>query len=133
MRLGFAPLYLSHAHFREIMLPRKAKEEKTTPSWVVAHVRETGGMIGLRTAPEEVNTYEPSAVDNTCHGSTRSFAQAYDYGRMGLHVAIGLGSDFNGFIQQTRPRFGPTACSASPRGCAPASSAATPGAGFAAS
>ncbi len=109
----YYPLYLSHAHLREIMLPRKAKEEKTTPSWVVAHVRETGGMIGLRTAPEEVNTYEPSSVDNTCHGSTRSFAQAYDYGHMGLHVAIGLGSDFNGFIQQTRPRFGPTACSAS--------------------
>lgn len=66
-------------------------------------VRETGGMIGLRTAPEEVNTYEPSAVANTCHGSARSFAQAYDFGRLGLKVALGLGSDFNGFIQQTRP------------------------------
>jgi hypothetical protein len=95
------------------MLPTKAKEEKTTPSWVVAQVRETGGMIGLRTAPEEVNTYDASSVPNTCHGSTRSFAQAYDYGRMGLHASIGLGSDFNGFIQQVRPRFGPDACSAS--------------------
>jgi microsomal dipeptidase-like Zn-dependent dipeptidase len=109
----YYPLYLSHAHFREIMLPSKAKEEKTTPSWIVAQVRETGGMIGLRTAPEEVNTYDASSVANTCHGSTRSFAQAYDYGRMGLHARIGLGADFNGFIQQTRPRFGPDACSAS--------------------
>jgi microsomal dipeptidase-like Zn-dependent dipeptidase len=109
----YYPLYFSHAHFREIMLPNKAKEEKTTPSWVVAQVRETGGVIGLRTAPEEVNTYEPSAVANTCHGSSRSFAQAYDYGRLGLHASIGLGADFNGFIQQTRPRFGPDACSAS--------------------
>jgi microsomal dipeptidase-like Zn-dependent dipeptidase len=109
----YYPLYFSHAHFREIMLPAKGKEEKTTPAAIVGMVRETGGMIGLRTGPEEVNTYEPSAVANTCHGSSRSFAQAYDFGRLGLKVAIGLGSDFNGFIQQTRPRFGPYACTAS--------------------
>jgi len=109
----YYPLYFSHAHFREIMLPAKGAEEKTTPAAIVGMVRETGGMIGLRTGPEEVNTYEPSPVANTCHGSTRSFAQAYDFGRMGLKVAIGLGSDFNGFIQQTRPRFGPYACTAS--------------------
>lgn len=109
----YYPLYLSHAHFREIMLPVKAKEEKTSPSWVIAHVRETGGMVGLRTAPDEVNTYESSSVANTCHGSVRSFAQAYEYGHLGLKVAIGFGTDFNGFIQQSRPRFGPAACSAS--------------------
>lgn len=108
----YAPIYLSHAHFREIMLEEKSGEEKTTPAWAVEMVRQTGGMIGLRTAPEEVNTYEPSAVANSCHGSSRSFAQAYDYGRLGLKVSIGLGSDLNGFIQQTRPRFGPDACSA---------------------
>ncbi len=109
----YYPLYFSHAHFREIMLSSKAAEEKTTPWWIVAMVRETGGMIGLRTAPDEVNTYDNSTVANTCHGSARSFAQAYDYGRLGLKVSIGLGSDLNGFIQQTRPRFGPYACSAS--------------------
>lgn len=109
----YYPLYLSHAHFREIMLPSKQQEEKTTPAWVVQAVRQTGGMVGLRTAHEEVNTYEASTVANSCHGSARSFAQAYDYGRLGLNVAIGLGSDFNGFIQQTRPRFGADACSAS--------------------
>ena len=109
----YYPLYMSHAHFREMMTPTKAKEEKTSPAWVMEMVRETGGMIGLRTAHEEVNTYEPSAVDNSCHGSTRSFAQAYEFGSAGLKVAIGLGSDFNGFIQQTRPRLGEGACSAS--------------------
>jgi microsomal dipeptidase-like Zn-dependent dipeptidase len=109
----YYPLYISHGHFREIMIDEKAAEEKTTPAWVVEMLRETGGMFGLRTAHEEVDTYEPSPVDNSCHGSSRSFAQAYDYGRMGLHVAMGLGSDLNGFIQQTRPRFGPDACSAS--------------------
>ena len=110
---GYYPLYLSHAHFREMMRPQKAREEKTTPAWIVAMVRETGGMFGLRTAHEEVNTYTPSAVANSCHGSTRSFVQAYDFGTLGLGVSIGLGSDLNGFIQQTRPRFGEGACSAS--------------------
>lgn len=109
----YYPLYISHGHFREIMVDDKAAEEKTTPAWVVEMIRETGGMFGLRTAHEEVYGYEPSPVDNACHGSSRSFAQAYDYGRMGLQVPIGLGSDLNGFIQQTRPRFGPDACSAS--------------------
>lgn len=109
----YYPIYLSHAHFREIMSPEKSLEEKTTPSWVVGMVRETGGMIGLRTAHEETSTYDPSPVDNTCQGSSRSFAQAYDFGRLGLKVKMGLGSDLNGFIQQTRPRFGPDACSAS--------------------
>ncbi len=110
---AYYPIYLSHGHFREIMVAEKEAEEKTTPVWVVEILRETGGMIGLRTAHEEVDDYEPSAVANTCHGSSRSFAQAYDYGRLGLGVAMGLGSDLNGFIQQTRPRFGPDACSAS--------------------
>ncbi len=109
----YYPVYLSHAHFREIMTPEKAAEEKTTPASVVASIRRSGGMVGLRTAHEETSGYEGSEVSNTCHGSTRSFAQAYDFGRMGLKVAMGLGSDFNGFIQQTRPRFGDQACSAS--------------------
>ncbi len=109
----YYPLYISHGHFREIMTKEKQREEKTTPSWVIEILRETGGMIGLRTGHEEVNTYDPSPVDNSCHGSSRSFAQAYDFGRLGLKVAMGLGSDLNGFIQQTRPRFGPDACSAS--------------------
>ncbi|HEY0135338.1 MAG TPA: membrane dipeptidase [Nannocystis sp.] len=107
------PIYVSHGHFREIMTKERQREEKTTPAWVIEILRETGGMIGLRTGHEEVNSYDASAVANTCHGSSRSFAQAYDFGRLGLKVAIGLGSDLNGFIQQTRPRFGAAACSAS--------------------
>lgn len=109
----YYPFYLSHAHFREIMTPEKGDQEKTTPWWVAQMVRQTGGMIGLRTAHEETSTYDASPIDNSCQGSSRSFAQAYDFGRLGLGVAIGLGSDLNGFIQQTRPRFGPQACSAS--------------------
>jgi microsomal dipeptidase-like Zn-dependent dipeptidase len=109
----YYPFYISHGHFREMLPAAKAREEKTTPAWIIEMLRETGGMFGIRTGHEEVNTYESSAVANTCHGSSRSFAQSYDFARLGLKIAVGLGSDLNGFIQQVRPRFGPDACSAS--------------------
>jgi microsomal dipeptidase-like Zn-dependent dipeptidase len=107
------PIYLSHGHFREIMTKERQREEKTTPRWIVEVVRQSGGIMGLRTGHEEVNSYDKSAVANTCHGSSRSFAQAYDFGRLGMKIPLALGSDLNGFIQQVRPRFGPDACSAS--------------------
>lgn len=109
----YYPIYISHGHLREVMVPARQREEKTTPAWIVRVLRETGGMMGLRTSHEEMSTYEGSAVPNTCHGSTRSFAQMYDFGRLGLKLPVALGSDLNGFIQQTRPRFGRDACSAS--------------------
>ncbi|HSN98275.1 MAG TPA: dickkopf-related protein, partial [Candidatus Nanopelagicales bacterium] len=100
-------------HFREIMNPKLAANEKTTPSWVIEHLRRTGGMFGLRTFHEETLTFTPSGIENDCHGSSRSFAQAYEFGRQGLKVPIAFGADLNGFIQQVRPRFGPNgACSA---------------------
>ena len=109
----YYPIYISHGHFREIMTPERQREEKTTPSWIIEILRETGGIMGIRTGHEEVSTYSASAVPNTCHGSSRSFAQSYDFARLGLKVAVALGSDLNGFIQQVRPRFGKDACSAS--------------------
>jgi microsomal dipeptidase-like Zn-dependent dipeptidase len=110
---NYYPLYISHGHFREVMNPALAANEKTTPAWVVKYVRQTGGMFGLRTAHDETRTYTRTTVANNCQGSTRSLAQAYEFGRQGLKVPMGFGADLNGFIQQTRPRFGPNgACSA---------------------
>jgi microsomal dipeptidase-like Zn-dependent dipeptidase len=109
----YYPLYISHGHFREVMNPELAATEKTTPAWVVRYLRQTGGMFGLRTAHDETRAYTKTAVANSCHGSTRSLAQAYEFGRQGLKVPMGFGADLNGFIQQTRPRFGNHgACSA---------------------
>lgn len=113
MERDYYPFYVSHGHMREILLPAQQRHEKTSPAWVVALVRETGGMFGLRTGHEEVSSYPASGVENTCHGSTRSFAQHYAYATMGLGVEVALATDFNGFIQQVRPRFGDEgACSA---------------------
>jgi microsomal dipeptidase-like Zn-dependent dipeptidase len=108
----YYPLYLSHGHPREIMHEHVASKEKSTPAWVMQGIRQTGGMLGLRTFPEATHGYDASGVANTCHGSSRSFAQAYAYAAKGLKVPVAFGSDFNGFIQQTRPRFGPDGCSA---------------------
>ncbi|WP_395808741.1 membrane dipeptidase [Archangium minus] len=110
---SYYPLYVSHGHFREVMNPKLADDEKTTPAWVVRALRQTGGIFGLRTAHDETRTYTKSGVANNCHGSTRSLAQAYEFGRQGLKMPMAFGADLNGFIQQTRPRFGSHgACSA---------------------
>ncbi|MGK4003233.1 membrane dipeptidase [Sorangium sp. So ce1036] len=109
----YYPIYISHGHFREIMGPEVAETEKSTPARVVRMIRQTGGIFGLRTAHDETRQYTRSPVENSCQGSSRSFAQAYDYGRLGLKVPMAFGADLNGFIQQTRPRFGEDgACSA---------------------
>jgi microsomal dipeptidase-like Zn-dependent dipeptidase len=103
---SYYPLVVSHGHFREVMNPELADDEKTTPAWAVRYLRQTGGIFGLRTAHDETRTYTKSNVANNCHGSSRSFAQAYEFGRQGLKVPMAFGADLNGFIQQTRPRFG---------------------------
>jgi microsomal dipeptidase-like Zn-dependent dipeptidase len=109
----YYPLYFSHGHFREIMNPELAKDEKTTPAEIIRIVRKTGGMFGLRTAHDETRDYVHASVPNDCHGSSKSFAQAFEFGAKELKVGLALGSDFNGFMQQTRPRFGDLgACSA---------------------
>ncbi|MCP4163135.1 MAG: peptidase M19 [Deltaproteobacteria bacterium] len=103
---NYYPLVLSHGHLRSIMMDEKQEEEKTTPDNIIKMIIETGGMMGLRTGAEQVKTYVNSGVANNCDGSTKSFAQAYQYATKGLKVNIAFGSDFNGFIQQLRPRFG---------------------------
>jgi microsomal dipeptidase-like Zn-dependent dipeptidase len=102
----YYPLYISHGHFREVMNPKLAANEKTTPASVVRYLRQTGGIFGLRTAHDETRTYTRTPIANSCQGSSRSFAQAYEFGRLGLKVPMAFGADLNGFIQQTRPRFG---------------------------
>jgi len=109
----YYPVYISHGHFREVMSPDLAANEKTTPASVIRYVRQSGGIFGLRTAHDETRDYTRTPIANSCQGSTRSFAQAYEFGRQGLKVPMAFGADLNGFIQQTRPRFGSYgACSA---------------------
>jgi hypothetical protein len=103
---NYYPLLLSHALLRSLCLPDKQKETKTTPDWIIKAIRLTGGMIGLRTSSIPLQTYAKSGVPNDCDGSSKTFAQAYQYGVLGVNVSVTFGSDLNGFIQQIRPRFG---------------------------
>lgn len=100
------PLFYSHAHFWDV-IDSGHKNEKYINAEEIGYIKDTGGMIGLRTGPEKtVSDFEHfSNVDNNCQGSSRSFAQSLAYGDYhGLN--IGFASDLNGFIQQMLPRHG---------------------------
>jgi microsomal dipeptidase-like Zn-dependent dipeptidase len=103
---GNYPVYMSHGHFRNAMEDGKFSQwEKSSGDWVLDYIKDSGGMFGLRTGPEKTKTYPQSKVPNDCQGTTKSFAQTYQYG-MSRGVSLAFGSDLNGFIQQLRPRFG---------------------------
>ncbi|MBC7398156.1 MAG: membrane dipeptidase [Bdellovibrionales bacterium] len=100
------PVYLSHGHFRPAMNDGKFSVwEKASEDWIVDYIRDSGGVFGLRTGPEKTMSVPGTAAPNDCQGSSKSFAQSYQYGNS-RGVAIAFGSDLNGFIQQIRPRFG---------------------------
>ncbi|MBC7395840.1 MAG: membrane dipeptidase, partial [Bdellovibrionales bacterium] len=98
------PLMVSHGHFRDIMSGLFNHYEKSSPGWVIELVRSTGGIFGLRTGAEATKAF--GTVPNDCAGSSKSFAQAYEYGSLKYKLPIAFGTDLNGFIQQMRPRFG---------------------------
>ncbi|MGD9765701.1 MAG: LamG-like jellyroll fold domain-containing protein [Candidatus Binatia bacterium] len=109
---AYYPLFHSHTKLRELEVTYGGKPqdnhyviEHSVPAWVVQKIRRTGGLIGLRIGYLEQRTYTPSGIANTCQGSSRSLAQAYEFARQGLKVPIALGTDLNAFTQNTRPRF----------------------------
>jgi microsomal dipeptidase-like Zn-dependent dipeptidase len=105
----YYPLFHSHTKFRELEPEYGGSNqnviEHSVPAWVVQKIRRTGGLIGLRIGFLEERDYLPSGVANSCAGSSRSLAQAYEFGRLGLKVPMALGTDLNAFTQNTRPRF----------------------------
>eukprot|EP00002_Diphylleia_rotans_P012100 TRINITY_DN236_c0_g1_i1.p1 TRINITY_DN236_c0_g1~~TRINITY_DN236_c0_g1_i1.p1 ORF type:complete len:556 (-),score=131.06 TRINITY_DN236_c0_g1_i1:91-1758(-) len=103
---NYYPFFVSHGHLRSIMTDKKSGEEKTSPDWVLKALRQSGGIFGLRTGALETKRFPNSIVPNDCDGSSKSFAQALEYGERGLNASIAFASDLNGFIQQVRPRFG---------------------------
>lgn len=112
----YYPLYNSHTRFEPLLTApdRKTQQEFLTTEEQLRHIRDTGGMVGLRTGQNTIRSMSarsPEAVANTCDGSSRSFAQMVAFGaRAG--IPMGFGSDLNGFINQIGPRFGPDACPA---------------------
>jgi microsomal dipeptidase-like Zn-dependent dipeptidase len=104
-RNNFAPIFLSHTYFADLMPPLYADWNKHVTRHQVSQIKQTGGMVGLRTGPDEQLTYRPAGIENNCHGSSRSFAQRHAYATLGLGVNVGLASDQNGLIENAGPRF----------------------------
>lgn len=120
------PIMLSHAWFRDLKLPTGAlgadpafqqdhwneqRSEMHRRAETLAHVRRSGGVVGVVTNQGYVLAAPGSPVANDCDTSSKSVAQALIYAveQMG-GAGVGLGSDVNGFNGQPSPRFGPLAC-----------------------
>ena len=83
-RNAFYPFFSSHTYLHETMVEEQKKKTEHIDARVVNAIKQSGGMVGLRTGPEEQVGYRPGRVDNTCHGSSRSFAQGYAFATQAL-------------------------------------------------
>jgi microsomal dipeptidase-like Zn-dependent dipeptidase len=105
---GNYPLLYSHAHMWNTVSPSEERHEKFIRPDEIPMITGTGGMVGLRTGPESTVAY-PGPVANSCQGSTRSFAQSLMYA-VDQGLSVGFGADFNGFIEQIKPRYNFLSC-----------------------
>lgn len=116
---SYYPLFNSHTRMDPLLTAagKEVLKEFVTTDETLGYVRATGGMLGLRTGEDPMldytNPVHGADVANSCDGSTRSFAQLYQYAD-DRGVGLAFGSDFNGFITQMVPRFGPDACASAP-------------------
>jgi microsomal dipeptidase-like Zn-dependent dipeptidase len=99
---GNYPLLYSHAHMWNTVSSSEERHEKYIKPEEIQMLTNTGGMVGLRTGPEETVPY--GSVSNSCQGSTRSFAQSLMYA-VDNGLTVGFGADLNGFTDQLRPRY----------------------------
>ena len=106
------PLFYSHAHMWNTIavisgskFPKHKHEKYITPD-ELQMIAATGGMVGLRTGPENAHTYHGGAtsVPNSCQGTSTSFAQSLLYA-VDKGLTVGFGADFNGMIQNMKPRY----------------------------
>lgn len=100
------PFYISHGHFRDVMKDGLGRFEKSSSKEVLQALKAADGIFGVRTITYATHQYDES-IQNNCDGSALSFAQMLRFGQ-DMDINIALGSDFNGFIPQTRPRFSDT-------------------------
>ncbi len=113
----YYPIYAGHTRLEELLTPehREVVPELNTPATTFEYIRERGGMIGLRTGPERARQFSASGVTEDCGGSVKSLIQTYRRAvTQGMPVAFG--TDLNGFVTMTGPRFGPDACPDAPTG-----------------
>jgi microsomal dipeptidase-like Zn-dependent dipeptidase len=104
---GSYPLLYSHAHMWNTISGSEDRHEKFIKQDEIQMITNTGGMVGLRTGPEDATQY--GSVSNSCQGSTTAFAQSLMYA-VDNGLKVGFGADLNGFTDQLRPRYNSKDC-----------------------
>ena len=108
---GKYPIINTHAKFNDL-LPvslKKSEREFVITKTQLGIYRDTGGMIGIRTAPWVLKKAKTSGFTNEIDkdkggiGTARSVAQQVMYA-FDNDVDIAFGSDINGFTNQVGPR-----------------------------
>jgi len=97
------PYFVSHTHL--LQLNAHENRDFTVDHHVLNWLIVTNGMWGMRPEPFVAPTYKFSTVQNNCHGSVKSFLQAYQAVRA-VGATVTVASDFNGFATNSAPRFG---------------------------
>lgn len=100
------PFYVSHGHFRDAMDGGLGRFEKSSSVETLQRLKNVDGIFGIRTIQAPTHKVDEN-LQNNCPGSALSLGHLIKFGEnQGINIA--LGSDFNGFIPQTRPRFSDT-------------------------
>ncbi len=108
--LKYYPLHASHTRFDELINHDDKEIHKEMGEYMITdshakRIMKTGGIVGLRTGENRLLEAKGSPkVANSCHGSSRSFAQLLRHGK-GLGVHMAFGTDMNGFGMQVAPRY----------------------------
>ncbi len=110
------PVVAGHAAFRDLAWRRSETEAahklpseyaRTGPE--LARIRRLGGMVGVGLRQGDLRP-RGSRVSNDAAGSTKSWAQAYQYAVDMLGDSVAIGTDMNGLPGSAAPRFGLNAC-----------------------
>ncbi len=110
------PVISSHTGFIDISKGDK-RHESNLKAEQVERIRLLGGMVAVilnQGKVDEINTWRgagQTVVEHLCGNSSETWVQAYLYAVEKMQGApVGFGTDFNGIISPTGPRFGPENC-----------------------
>jgi microsomal dipeptidase-like Zn-dependent dipeptidase len=109
------PVVSSHTGLIDISRGKKRHESNLTAGQV-ERIRRLGGMVALilnQGNKDEIDTWRgarQTVVEHTSGNTSETWAQAYLYACEKMQGGpVGFGTDFNGVICPTGPRFGPDA------------------------
>lgn len=113
------PLISGHTGFVETSAIGQKRSEAQKTDEQLRRLIRLGSVIGPILHQGKVEeSVSAGPIPNDCDNSAKSWTQAYSYALSvfrdeGLPPSLGYGSDFNGIIHRTAPRFGDEACSSS--------------------